>query len=82
MALYRIWKIAKEVDIDIIGGGGIFDYRDALEFFVAGSKAISIGTVNFVYPNAAKDIVLGMYKYMERKGIKRIGKLSIKNGAQ
>lgn len=44
LALYRIWKVAKHLQIPIIGGGGISSSHDALEFFLAGARAVTIGT--------------------------------------
>ncbi|MDZ7839184.1 MAG: hypothetical protein U5N58_15440 [Actinomycetota bacterium] len=40
--------------------GGIFDYRDALEFMVAGAAAVGIGTVNFIDYNAGKKSLMAL----------------------
>lgn len=44
IALRCVYEIASEVSIDIIGCGGIASGEDALEFLMAGAKAIEIGT--------------------------------------
>ena len=75
LALYKVWQVYKNVDIPIIGGGGIENTNDAIEFFLAGATAISIGTINLVYPNRATDIVKGLKDYMKRKKINDINKL-------
>lgn len=75
MALYRVWKVAQSVKIPIIGGGGIATARDAIEFILAGASAVSLGTVNLVNPNSAKDILKGLKAYMKRKRIKDMKKL-------
>ncbi|MCK9614026.1 MAG: dihydroorotate dehydrogenase [Candidatus Omnitrophica bacterium] len=75
LALYKIWQVYKSVDIPIIGGGGIENTNDAIEFFLAGATAISIGTINLVYPNRATDIVKGLKDYMKRKKISDINEL-------
>lgn len=75
LALYKVWQVYKNVDIPIIGGGGIENANDAIEFFLAGATAISIGTINLVYPNRASDIVKGIKEYMKRKKIENINSL-------
>ena len=39
-----VWDLYKEVSIPIIGVGGISDYRDVLEYIMAGASAVQIGT--------------------------------------
>ncbi len=75
LALYKVWQVAKNVDIPIVGGGGIENASDAIEFILAGASAVSIGTINLVYPNRATDIVKGIKDYMKRKKIKDINEL-------
>ena len=43
-------RLARAVKIPIVGQGGIETVNDALEFFLAGATAISIGTANFTDP--------------------------------
>jgi dihydroorotate dehydrogenase (NAD+) catalytic subunit len=75
LALYRVWKVAQAVRIPIIAGGGIQEASDAIEFILAGANAVSLGTVNLVYPNSAVKILAGIKAYMARKNIKDIRKL-------
>ncbi|MFA5271556.1 MAG: dihydroorotate dehydrogenase [Candidatus Omnitrophota bacterium] len=75
LALHKVWQVAKNVDIPIIGGGGIENTSDAIEFILAGANAVSLGTVNMVYPNKAKEIVKGIKDYMKRKKIENIAEL-------
>lgn len=75
LALYKVWQVAKNIDVPIIGGGGIENASDAIEFILAGATAISIGTVNLVYPDRATDIVKGIKDYMKRKKINDINEL-------
>ena len=76
LSLYRVWRVAKKVKIPIIGGGGIETAKDAIEFLLAGATAVSLGTVNLVDPNAAKNILAGIKKYMKAKKIGDIKKLT------
>lgn len=65
VAVRMVWQTAKAVQIPVIGLGGICTADDALQFFMAGAKAIEIGTASFINPNAGADIVDGLKKYIE-----------------
>jgi len=75
LALYKVWQVYKNVDIPLIAGGGIENANDAIEFFLAGATAVSIGTINLVYPDRATGILKGLKDYMKRKKIKDINEL-------
>ena len=75
MALYRVWRVAANVDIPIIGGGGIETASDAVEFILAGASAVSLGTVNLTYPNKAKQILKGIKDYMKKKKVSDVKEL-------
>ncbi|MCJ7686648.1 MAG: dihydroorotate dehydrogenase [Desulfobacteraceae bacterium] len=72
VALYMVHQVVRAVKIPVIGVGGIVDYRDALEFLIAGARAIQIGTANFVNPKAPLDIIEGLKRFCQDKGIGRI----------
>ncbi len=75
VALRMIYQVYKEVDLPILGGGGILNTRDALEFIMAGASAVSIGTGNFVNPVVAEEIALGLEKYVTEQGLTGINEL-------
>ncbi len=75
LALYKTWQVAKNVKVPVIGGGGIENTNDTLEFILAGATAVSLGTVNLVYPNKATDIVKGIKDYLTQTKIDDINKL-------
>ncbi|MCX5780305.1 MAG: dihydroorotate dehydrogenase [Firmicutes bacterium] len=75
VALRMVYQVAKEVDIPILGGGGIMNTTDALEFILAGASAISVGTGNFVNPQLAAEITLGLREYMRDNGITHLQEL-------
>jgi len=77
MALYRVWRVCSKMSLPVIGGGGIQDWQDAAEFFIAGATAVSIGTANFIRPNTAEMVAKGLYGYMRENKIKELGKLEI-----
>ena len=75
VALRMVWQVAQAVKIPIIGIGGIMTAADALEFFIAGARAIEVGTANFVNPRATTDIIDGLEKFLTEKGIGKITEL-------
>jgi len=72
IALRMVYEVHKAVGIPIIGMGGIMAARDALEFIIAGAKAIAIGTGNFVDPFTPIKVIDGMREYMIKNKIKDI----------
>jgi len=76
IALAKILEIKKSVDIPIIGIGGIMDWKDVIEFMIAGSNAIQLGTVNFIDPSAAGKIIKGLEDYCIKYGIVKISSLT------
>ena len=75
VALKMIYQVYREVDLPILGGGGIVNHIDAIEFFMAGAKAVSIGTGNFVNPCLALELLEGIEKYMQEQGFSSIQEL-------
>lgn len=68
IAIAQILKTYKEVDIPIIGIGGISNGADVIEFLLAGARAVQIGTANFYNPGVCIEILDFIDKYcMEKK---------------
>ena len=76
IALRMVWEAAGAVKIPIIGGGGIMDTQDALEFIIAGASAVSIGTATFINPRASVEIIQGIKQYLNKNKISDINKLT------
>jgi dihydroorotate dehydrogenase (NAD+) catalytic subunit len=55
--------------------GGIMDANDAIEFMLAGSTAIQVGTANFIDPQAPIKILRGIQQYLERHHIDDVNDL-------
>ena len=68
IALRMVWQVAKAVKIPVIGLGGIMNWRDAVEFMLAGATAIQIGTANFIDPAITVKVAEGINDYLERYG--------------
>ncbi len=75
VALLMVWKVFHEVDIPVIGMGGIMNWRDAVEFIICGATGVHIGTANFVNPNTAAEVALGIEQYLREEDIKDINDL-------
>jgi len=72
IALRMVYEVHKAVKIPIIGIGGIMTAGDALEFIIAGAKAVAIGTGNFVDPLTPIKVIDGIREYMVKNKIKDI----------
>lgn len=72
IALRMVYEVHKAVRIPIIGIGGIMTAGDALEFIIAGAKAVAIGTGNFVDPLIPIKVIDGIIEYMVNNKIKDI----------
>lgn len=75
IALRMVYEAAHSVDIPVIGMGGIMNYKDALEFMMAGATAIQVGTANFIDYNTMIDINKGVEKYLEEENISSLSEI-------
>ncbi|MFA6850151.1 MAG: dihydroorotate dehydrogenase [Selenomonadaceae bacterium] len=75
IAVCMVWQVAQVVKIPIIGMGGIMTAADAIEFFLAGASAVSIGTANFVNPAITEIIADDLAKYLDSKKLQNISEL-------
>jgi dihydroorotate dehydrogenase (NAD+) catalytic subunit len=75
IALRMTYQVARAVTIPVIGMGGIMSGADALEYMVAGARAVQVGTANFVEPGAAARIVDEMGAWCDGHGIARVADL-------
>src|SRR5919201_3790227 len=78
LALQAVWQLAEEVRIPVIGVGGITTATDALEFLLAGARAVQLGTVNYVRPSAAREVHDGIVEYMRSKGYRDLAGLPLR----
>lgn len=72
IAVRMVWQVAHAVKIPVIGLGGIGSAADALEFLMAGARAVQVGTANFIDPTVTMKIIDGLEDYCNRHGIKDI----------
>jgi dihydroorotate dehydrogenase (NAD+) catalytic subunit len=67
LAVRMVYQVAKAVRIPLIGIGGIASAEDALEFIIAGARAVEVGTANFYAPETSLRAVEGIRDYCRRK---------------
>ncbi len=77
IALRMVWEVSRAVQIPVMGIGGITQWQDAIEFFMAGASAIQIGTGTLISPDCGKKVVDGIREFMRQKGYRGIQELRI-----
>lgn len=72
IALRMVWQVYNAVKIPIVGMGGIMNATDAIEFMLAGSTAIQVGTANFVDPQVSIKILDGIEDYCKQNNVSAV----------
>jgi dihydroorotate dehydrogenase (NAD+) catalytic subunit len=72
IAVRMVYEVSKNIDIPVIGIGGIMNSDDAIEFMLAGAAAIQVGTANFIEPGICGKIVKGIEAYLKKHKIEKI----------
>ena len=75
LALHMVYETARVVKIPIIGIGGISNSDDAIEFLMAGAKALQIGTANYVDPKVTVKVVDGIRDWCRQNQISKLADL-------
>ena len=75
IALRMVNEVSENIEIPVWGMGGITNANDAIEFIMAGSSCIQVGTANFVNPKIGLEIIDGIEKFMKQEGIKTLDEI-------
>lgn len=75
IALRMVYEAAHAVKIPVIGMGGISSGTDAIEFMMAGAKAVQVGTANFTRADAMPVIISEMNAWLDKHGIGDINEI-------
>jgi len=75
IALRMVYEVSRQVNIPVIGLGGITTVSDAIEFIMAGASAVQIGTANFIKPDICLDIINGIESFMRNEKINSIDEI-------
>jgi dihydroorotate dehydrogenase (NAD+) catalytic subunit len=77
LALNLVYQTVRAVKIPVIGIGGISNSEDALEFLMAGAKAVQIGTANFIDPTTTVKVVQGIREWCRENQFAKLADLKI-----
>ncbi len=77
LALNLVYQTVRAVKIPVIGIGGITSGEDAVEFLLAGAKAVQIGTANFIDPTSTLQVIEGIRRYCSSNGVKNLSELEM-----
>lgn len=76
IALRMVHDVYKAVNIPIIGMGGIMTGTDAVEFLLAGARAVMVGTATMASPDAMIRIIGEIEQYLVAAGMARVSELT------
>ncbi|HMB31601.1 MAG TPA: dihydroorotate dehydrogenase, partial [Desulfohalobiaceae bacterium] len=69
VALAMVYQVCQEVDVPVIGVGGIASAEDALEFILVGAHAVQVGSANFIRPDMAFSIISDLERRARELGL-------------
>ncbi|MBQ6873038.1 MAG: dihydroorotate dehydrogenase [Clostridia bacterium] len=72
VALRMVYQVYENVNIPIIGMGGITTVSDVIEMMLAGATAVQVGAANLVNPFACKEIIEKLPEEMAKYGINNL----------
>jgi len=75
LKVHQVYQVAKKHNIPIIGQGGICTAEDAIEFIIAGSTAVGVGTALFYEPLVCKKLNEGITEYLDANNLDNISDL-------
>lgn len=76
VALRCVWEIAENVDLPIIGCGGVSDWRDAVEFLLCGAHVVEMGTAVMTRGfDVFRDVAEGIRGYLAENGFSEVGEI-------
>jgi dihydroorotate dehydrogenase (NAD+) catalytic subunit len=76
IAIWNVYNVYEEVRIPLVGCGGISDWRDAVEFLLAGASAVQIGTaIATLGPSVFHKVTKGIGAYLKKKRFRSVGEI-------
>jgi dihydroorotate dehydrogenase (NAD+) catalytic subunit len=76
IAVRMVHEAFKAVKIPVVGMGGIVRAEDAVEFMMAGSTAVQVGTASYADPRAVENIANGMKKWCGSHHMEQVSSLT------
>ncbi len=68
VALRLVWQVTHAVDLPVVGVGGIASVEDVVAFLLCGAAAVQVGTMNFVRPSIAVELIDGLDRWLQEHG--------------
>lgn len=75
IALRMVHEVCKNVQVPVIGLGGIYTAEDIIEFIMAGATAVQVGTANFSTPNIIPTLIQDLERYCIENNINNLSKI-------
>ena len=75
VAVRMVYEASHAVKIPVIGMGGITSGEDAVEFMMAGARAVAVGMYNFHDPLAMIHVIEGIERFCRETGIRDINEI-------
>ncbi len=75
LKVHQVYEVSKQHNVPIIGQGGVTSVNDALEFIIAGSAAVGIGTALFYDPLICPKINQGIVDYLKENNMNNVSEL-------
>lgn len=72
VAVRMVWQVANQVQVPVVGMGGIATWQDAIEMMMAGARAVQVGAALFQDPMCPVKIVDGMKNWLSENNISDI----------
>jgi len=73
IGIRSVYEISKNLNIPVVGCGGIFSWEDVIEYMLAGSSAVQIGSsIGYLGMSVFKEIKKGIMDYIKKKDLKNI----------
>jgi dihydroorotate dehydrogenase (NAD+) catalytic subunit len=69
VGVYWTYKICQAVQVPVVGVGGIARAEDALQYLMAGARAVQVGTASFGNPFASLEVLDGIERFMAERGL-------------
>lgn len=70
-----VWLTVKAVKVPVVAVGGIMRAEDALEYLIAGAKAVQVGTANLINPRSAMEVLEGIKAFLIEQGVDDINRI-------
>jgi len=75
-AVKLVYDVHSATKLPILAMGGIYEAKDAIEFFLAGATAVAVGTATFTNPSIVSEVYDGIVAYCEKHGFKSVSELT------